>query len=365
MYSREFVSYRLQQEVRGFRTALLSLAIACVIWQAAAASSSDEGGGTWAKSWRTNNPIWRGIHLALHSDDQTETLIEQLPKLSKLGVNVLVTEVNYSFDYQSHPEIRPGQFITKARARELVDAARKQGISVIPQINCLGHQSWSRNTSELLKHYPQFDETPGQYPENQGIYCRSWCPQNPEVNKVVFALIDELADAFEANAFHAGMDEVFIVGSEHCPRCKGKDPGKLFAKAVNDLHAHIVHDRKMDMLIWGDRLLDAKALGYSLWEAATNSTQSAVELIPKDIIVCDWHYTEMTNYPSVPFLLEKGFRVWPSGWQPLEATKAFGAFSRQQKNPRLIGYLATTWRKVKVQDLAEWPPIAEVLPKWK
>jgi len=35
-----------------------------------------------------------------------------------------------------------------------VKSARSHGINVIPQINCLGHQSWSRNTGELLKHYP-------------------------------------------------------------------------------------------------------------------------------------------------------------------------------------------------------------------
>jgi len=28
-----------------------------------------------------------------------------------------------------------------------------------------------------------------------------------------------------------------------------------------------------------------------------------------------------STYPSVPLLLDKGFRVWPSGWQPLEATE--------------------------------------------
>jgi len=44
--------------------------------------------------------------------------------------------------------------------------------------------------------------------QQHNIYCRSWCPQNPEVNKVVFALVDELVNAFEATAFHAGMDEV-------------------------------------------------------------------------------------------------------------------------------------------------------------
>jgi glycosyl hydrolase family 20 len=319
----------------------------------------------WLKSWRAANPVWRGVHLSAHNDRQVAALIEELPKLAAVGVNAVVVEVDYSFDFQSHPELRPPQFVTRASAQELAAEARAHGIRLIPQINCLGHQSWSRNTGQLLAKHPEFDETPGQFPDNQGIYCRSWCPQNPEVNKVVFALIDELADAFDADAFHVGMDEVFIIASEYCPRCKGGDPGKLFAKAANDLHRHIVGERKLEMLMWGDRLLDSTALGYSEWEASKNGTQGAIDLIPKDIIVCDWHYENRPGYPSVPLLLKKGFRVWPSGWQPLDATQAFSHFARQQKSDRMIGYLCTTWGKVQIPDASEWPPIKEVLEEWK
>jgi len=324
-----------------------------------------ESHGAWLKSWRATNTVWRGVHLIARSDTQLGQLIEELPKLAAVGVNVIVLEVNYDFDFQSHPELRPEQFITRARARDLAQAARGQGIRLIPQLNCLGHQSWSRVTAPLLSKYPQFDETPGQFPQNQGIYCRSWCPQNPDLDPVVFALIDEFADAFQADAFHVGMDEVFLIASEYCPRCRGGDPAKLFAKAVNDLHGHIVGKRKLEMLMWGDRLLDANTLGYSRWEAATNGTPGAIDLVPKDIIVCDWHYGKSANYPSVPLLLDKGFRVWPTGWQPLDASQAFSAFSRQQKNPRLLGYLCTTWGKVRISEAAEWPPITEVLRDWK
>ena len=192
-------------------------------------------------------------------------------------------------------------------------------------------------------------------PPSRCTHCQGvWLPHEAIEQHLVPASVDTERAALVADGL-AGF----------CPRCKGQDPAKLFAKAVNDLHAHVVDERKMEMLIWGDRLLDSKALGYSLWEAATNGTPPAVDLIRKDIIVCDWHYGKSPSYASVPFLLDKGFRVWPSGWQPLEATEAFSAFSRQQKNPRLIGYLCTTWGKVKVPDLAEWPPITEVLPKWR
>lgn len=69
-------------------------------------------------------------------------------------------------------------------------------------------------------------------------------PLHPGLNDVVFALLDELIDAFGAGAFHVGMDEVFIIAHADCPRCKGKDPANLFAKAVNDLHGHLVEEAR-------------------------------------------------------------------------------------------------------------------------
>ena len=318
----------------------------------------------WLKNWTSDNQSWRGIHLMIHNDQEVIALIEELPKFATLEVNALILEINYCFEFQSHPELRSSQFVTGARARQLAQEARDHGIRLIPQFNCLGHQSWSKTTLPLLVQYPQFDETPGQYPENKDIYCRSWCPQNPEVNPVVFALIDEIIDVFAADAFHVGMDEVFLIASEHCARCRGGDPAKLFAKAINDLHQHLVGERQVEMLLWGDRLLDAASLGYSEWEAAKNGTQSAVDLIPEDIIICDWHYGKQTNYASVPFLLQKGFRVWPAGWQPVDATKAFSTFALKEKNPRMLGYLCTTWGKVPISQTADWPPIREVLKDW-
>jgi hypothetical protein len=310
---------------------------------------------------------WRGVHVPVQTDDQLAKLEGELPALAALGVNVLIVQVDYHFAFQSHPELRAKQFITLPQAREFSAAARKLNIRVIPELDCLGHQSLAGTTWPLLAKYLQFDETPGQSPGNKGIYCRSWCPQSPGLNQIVDALIDELADAFQADAFHVGMDEVFFIADEHCPRCHGQDPAKLFAKAVNDLHRHIVGERKWTMLMWGDRLLDAQTMGYGRWESAANGTAAAVDLIPKDIVICDWHYRAQTNYPSVPFLLQKGFRVWPSGYQPLEGAKALSQFSlaQRQKNPGLVGYLATTWSQSKKVNLTIWPPITEVLPDWK
>ncbi len=309
---------------------------------------------------------WRGVHLFLYTDESVDALAEQMPQLVNAGVNAIVVEVGYNFESKSHPELRARkEGVTRPHAKKLAAAARKYHVRLIPELDCLGHQSWRKADAPLLRKYPQFAEPVGSNTDTNGAHLHSWCPQNPEVYRVVLPLIDEIVEAFDADAFHVGMDEVFCIASDNCPRCKGGDPAKLFAKAVNDLHDHIVGKRKLEMLMWGDRLLNSKQLGYSKWEASRNGTDGAIDLIPKDIVVCDWHYEKQTNYPSVPLLLEKGFRVWPSGWQPLEATKAFSDFSRQQNNPRIVGYLCTAWSKANVRTAATWPPVVEVLKDWK
>jgi len=301
---------------------------------------------------------WLGVHLGMSSNRQAAGLTEVVGHLAQLGVNAIVVEVNYGFEYESHPELRTPNACTKEQIGTLLAECRKHRVRLIPQFQCLGHQSWSRNTGPLLTKYPQFDETPGLYPENKDIYCRSWCPLHPEVNPIVFRLMDELIAAFEAEALHVGMDEVFLIGEDACSRCKGKDKAELFAKAINDYHQHLVGKHKIEMLMWGDRLIDAGSIKYGKWEASANGTAGAIDLIPKDIVICDWHYEPRSAYESVPMFLEKGFRVWPASWKKPEAAKAFVDYSlTYANNPRLLGHLNTTWGAVRVNDLPKFEPL--------
>jgi len=299
---------------------------------------------------------WLGVQVTVNGERDLEKIRQSVPGLAKLGVNTLILEVDYNFEFQSHPELRPANPVTREQAKAVAELCRANGIRLIPSLNCLGHQSWAQRTLPLLAKHPELDETPGKFPQNQGIYCRSWCPLNPDTDRIVFPLIDELIDAFGADAFHVGMDEVFIIASDDCPRCKGRNPAELFAKMVDDLHHHLVDERKVEMFMWGDRLLDAKAMGYSKWEASENGTAGAVDLIPRDIVICDWHYENQKQYKSVPYLLEKGFRVWPAGWHDVKAAEALIDFSMAQQNPRMVGYLSTTWGRSPLDQLDHFPP---------
>ena len=305
---------------------------------------------------------WRAVHLLdYNTDADLDALGRHLETLAKQGINVIVLEVDYNFEFKSHPELRRGTNpITREGARRFAALSKKFDIRLIPQFQAVGHQSWKADTFPLLTKYPQFDLTPGAFPNNEGIYCREWDVLNPEVWQIAFQLMDEIIDAFRADAFHVGMDEVFLLGSEKSPSTKGKDPGVLFANAVKELHNHLVRKRRVEMLMWGDRLIDAAKYDYGEWEAAKNGTATAIDMIPKDIIICDWHYETRDSYPSIPMFIEKGFRVIPAGWKDVDATKAFIKHSRTHNHSRMLGYMFTTWG-VKKDDLLAFPPLVEGL----
>lgn len=303
---------------------------------------------------------WCALHLLGYTSDSSLVRLEQeLPQLAAAGVNMLILEVDYSFAYHSHPELRSGgRVITRDGARHFLKACRRSQMLLVPQFQCFGHQSWAETTFALLTRYPEFDLTPGAFPGNQGIYCREWDPLNPAVNIMVFDLLDELIDAFDASMLHVGMDEVFLIGDSLSPSTLGKNPASVFAKAVNDLHGHISGKRGVRMMMWGDRLIDGEKYDYGEWEASKNGTAAAVDSIPKDIILCDWHYELRGEYPSVPFFLEKGFQVLPTSWKNIEASGAFIRFSQTMDNPAMLGHLFTLWHTPD-DSLAWWPPLAQ------
>jgi hypothetical protein len=303
---------------------------------------------------------WCALHLlGFGSDSSLSVLERQLPDLAGRGINTLVLEVDYGFAFKSHPELRASDSpITKAGAGRLVKACKKNGIRLIPQFQCFGHQSWAETTYALLTRYPELDIVPGAFPGNEGLYCREWDPMNPRVYEIVFPLLDEILDAFDAEYLHVGMDEVFLIGNEHSPSTKGKDPAEVFAKAVNDLYGHIVRKRGKTMLMWADRLIDATKIDYGEWEASMNGTAQAIDRIPKDIILCDWHYEPRETYPSVPMFLEKGFRVLPTSWRNVEASRALIQYSMTLGNPRMLGHLFTRWSSAR-DSLAAFPPLVQ------
>lgn len=297
----------------------------------------------------------RGFCIAAPQPAELDSFLLFIRKeLAPQKVNTLILRVDYNYQFTSHPELRNAVALSKQDVKQIVAACRENGIRIIPQINLLGHQSWQSTLENLLKVYPQFDETPHvklpaeyKWPNADSLYCKSYCPLHPGVHKVVFALMDEICEAFEATAFHAGMDEVFYIGDSRCPRCKGKDKAKLFAGEVTRIRDHLAASGR-ELWIWGDRLLDGAVTGLGMWEASMNNTHTAIDMIPKDVVICDWHY-ERADQTAVYFAM-KGLRVVTCPWRKpdlalLQLEDILRA-RRQSSKPvrdRLLGMVQTVW----------------------
>ena len=282
---------------------------------------------------------WNAIHIGINSISIDRLINAVNSVMPRLGINLLIVEVNYNFEYESYPQLRNDNPVSKIQMKKLISACRNNEIQIIPQFQSLGHQSWSKKTHPLLIHFPEFDETPMIPLDNPGIYCRNWCPLNPDVYDVVFTLIDELIEVFEPDAFHVGMDEVRLLAHDQCDRCRGYDPAVLYAKAVRDMHAHISGRHGLKMLMWGDMLIDPEYITF----VAGPLTHRAVDMIPKDIIICDWQYGLQSYYPSIPYFIDRGFQVLPSSWDNPDAALALMHAGRRNAGSKMLGHLFTVW----------------------
>jgi len=301
----------------------------------------------------------KAVHLRIQKTDVADKLIQYINEgLAPLGVNLLCLEFNPGYNYRCFPELADGSF-GKEDAKKVALAAKKAGIRIVPLFMCLGHQGWRFDKNKLLKLHPEFDETPNVPEDGDAentpdleFYCHSWCASNDDVYKYVFPMIDEITEDFGADCVHVGMDEVFSLADENCPRCKGKDRAQLFARSVNILYDHIVKEKGWKMMMWADRLNDGDKCDYGAWEGDIWGTWKAIDMIPKDIILADWHY-EMNEkgFPGIEKLLEKGFTVLPAGWRSLkqarfllsEALKYQTIAKEKNYSGELMGIMVTCW----------------------
>lgn len=260
-------------------------------------------------------------------------------RLQKDGINTLVLLTRYRYAFDSHPECRADNPLSYEDARRIKKICSDAGIELIPKMNLMGHQSGkSRESMDgLFRGHPEFDETPDL---DTVEYCRSLCPSNGECLNIVCNLMDEMCDAFGASTMHIGCDEVFEIGK--CPICRKKSNAELFAGWINSLYDHLA-ERGRKTMMWGDRLLNGNETGYGGWEASNNGTDPAIDMLPKDIIICDWHYEMMEKYPSVDVFADHGYEIIICPWRYRANAHAFADYAVSRDRGHIKGLMITTW----------------------
>lgn len=300
--------------------------------------------------WKT-----KGIVLSAPLTKDVDDVVEFIDKyLAPNGCNLVVLQIRYRYQFRLHPECQGYDPLSYEDVKKLVNVCKKNNIRLVPKMNLHGHQSGLHNTPTdgilhghgeaipdfrdgLLRAYPELDEMP----DEKGVfYSRSLCLTNPLVKLIVFDLMDELLDVFEADAMHIGCDEVFHIGS--CPECRKYSNAKLLSDWINTLEEHL-KERNAQIMMWGDRFLNAKETNYNGYEASNNNTEDALNMISKDVVICDWHYEKQDSYPSVDIFADSGHHIFVCPMRVQQNAVNFIEYAKEHDKGHVEGILMTTW----------------------
>ena len=289
---------------------------------------------------------FRAMHVCWFPET-TEWQVERLIRLAgAYKMNTVVLEPWGTFDSKVAPWYAwSGQAkMTKAVLARLRAVAADLGVTLVPQLNVFGHATMSR---VVTGKHAALDFHPEYQPLFEPMGGWNWCLTNPATRKLLVALIGELCEAFgNPPYFHLGCDE---ANPPSCPDCMKRPYSEILLehiRAMNDAVA--AHGAKA--MMWHDQLLEQ---GDGRWKGfyayGTRETAAAAKDLPKDIVIRDWHYAEpKTNYPTMKYFSDLGFKVVTCPWQDKEGIAAQGAFARTNG---LFGVMGTYWHHFHGQSL--------------
>lgn len=291
----------------------------------------------------------RALHLTLRKSTGVRDPVKQTKKdvirtilqAHERGFNILILRVSCAVQLKRTPKFASKWAYSIKDIKEFIAVAREQGMDVIPEVNLLTHQ-------QLLMFFINKDLMLNEM---------TYDPNQPEVYKIVYPVLDEIIEIFQPKYIHIGHDEVFGIRNQNkllnsnFPRKEMLKPEDYLADVLT-IH-EFLKKRGVGTMMWADMLLDPIVFGSEYDGASVNGYNGYAELInyiPKDIILCDWHYFgKGDDFPTYTYLQKKGFTVWGAVWKDPKIIKAFSAYvaNHARKGEGMIG---TTWWPFVIQD---------------
>ncbi|ABQ26767.1 glycoside hydrolase [Geotalea uraniireducens] len=177
----------------------------------------------------------------------------------------------------------------------------------------------------------------------------------------LFSLYERIIASIKPTVMLIGHDEV-----KGLSLYAGKEPektGKLFAADIRKLHDWLA-SRGVGTAMWGDMLLDDSRWSGEVGDANSNNpvynsgaTHLAIDHIPKDVKILDWHYGEMPGYRSIDYFRKHGFQVYGSPWHFPRATKALAKSVKEYQGQGMIGTDWGFWRTLSSSATTLYAPL--------
>ena len=237
------------------------------------------------------------FHWHITDDQGWRIEIKKHPRLTAIGSKRKGTVVAHNSDVND--SIPYSGYYTQDEARELVQYAAKQHISVVPEVDIPGH------TRALLTAYPDMGCTGGPYEVgvNWGVHHDVLCVGNNAIYPLLHDIIDELCEIFPSPYFHIGGDEVPTTRWKQCKRCRalaekeGIEAKKLQGVFTNHIEQYLKSKGKTlvgwDEILHGD--INPSAVVMS-WTGVNPGFEAAKQ--GHDVIMSPEQYAYIDHYQT-------------------------------------------------------------------
>ena len=281
---------------------------------------------------------FRALHLCAFPEVSPVRIERGIRMAAYYKFNHVILESWGVFRSEKHPWYGYADgWLTVSECRRLADLARDLGVTVIPFFNVFGHARAARGKAG---RHAALDVSPEYQPLFEPRAGFNWCLSNPEARRVIREIVTELHEAFGKPPYvHLGCDE---ADPPTCAACCGADYGKLLASHVLDLASH-VRSLGARPMIWHDKLILSGDPRWKGFEAnGSPATVALLDVLPKDVIICDWCYyppPKDGRYPTLDHFRSKGFTTMTCPWDDVGGIHSQCAYARRNG----LGVIGTTW----------------------
>ncbi len=258
----------------------------------------------------------RMVHVLIDKESPKahRKMIEKL--FARYKYNHILMEAEQGVAWKSQPEIASSFAADPKDITSLVRFAKQHYMTVTPMIQSLGHGAWMFRYGKNLEIAEDLN------------HLDVYCPLNPKTYEFIFSIMDEALEVFDHPEYlHIGHDEHDIAHPfpTHA-ECKKVGNENLYYMDT----MHIYHHLKLKgvkMMMWTDILSE-------------DSFVPLVDMLPRDIIMCDWIYRDLPEYASLDYYQDKGFQVLGCSWF---RGQNIARFSRYGAKSDILGMMYTTW----------------------
>ena len=288
----------------------------------------------------------RGVQICFGQFDvkwNPERMKKLLKNLVLSGVNEIYLYLEWNFYFKELPFL-PQSGINESDMQEFVRLAERYGITVVPQVNLLGHSKEILDL-EIMRDYKEGDST--------------FCPAQEKTVDLACKIIDKLCDIFPSKIIHVGGDEVGSYGN--CEQCKEKKQNggalSIFFDYFEKLNSRLkLRNRKIGL--WSDQIL--KLLKDSRFWINTDqelqfyeSNMRRLKNMADNLVVYNWWYNGAYDESS-EFFTSNGIEHYACGstngyvscgWDLSQINNLYNFYSHAERNGAK-GQVTTDWMNV-------------------